>query len=467
MKLRAIIKWVVVSGVLVAAGTGATIWWKKGTAESKEAEPAKTTIAAKRGPIRQVVQCNGRVVSNLDVDIKCRASGQVIKMPFDVSDKVKEGDLLLELDPVDQQRQVQQAEANLAASKARLAQAQVALAVAEKTLTADKMKSQAVVSSAKARTEDTAAKAKREQQLHEKKFSSQEGVETAETAAVQAEQDLKSAQANLESLEAQTLNLESRRQDINLYKAQLDNNEIALALAKRQLEYTKIFSPIDGVVATRPIQIGTIISSGISNVGGGTTVLTLSDLSRVFILGSVDESDIGLVELGQKAEITADSFPRKRFEGKVTRIATKGVSVSNVVTFETRVEVLNENKKLLKPEMTGNMSIIIAEKEDTLLIPANCITRDRKRSLVSLKKPDGTFEEQHEIEVGITDGVQTEVVGGLNEGDEVLVQKPEDESKWRAGDDHSQMRQRMMMMRTMGGGGPMGAPMGGRGGGRR
>ncbi|MBI5093797.1 MAG: efflux RND transporter periplasmic adaptor subunit [Candidatus Hydrogenedentes bacterium] len=459
MKWGKTVTWIVLAGMVGAAGYLGSRWWTKTDPGANTAQAKISTAAAKRGPLRQVVQCTGTVQSNLDVDIKCRASGQIVKLPFDISDSVKKGDLLLELDPVDQERQVQQSQATVAAANARLAQAQAALAVAEKSLEADRQKAAAAVQLAERRVADSGAKAKREQELQAKKFSSAEELETAQTTAVQAEQDLKTAQAQLESIKAQELDLETKRQDIKLFKAQADSSQIALDVAKLQLSYTSIFSPIDGVVAARNVQIGNIISSGISNVGGGTTVLTLSDLSHMYCYASVDESDIGFVQIGQKAEITADSFLRKKFSGTVDRIATKGVSVSNVVTFEVRIELTSENKGLLKPLMTTTVNIIVADKPDVLQVPANAITRRKDGEFVTLKTAEASASDLHPVEIGITNGAQTEIIGGLNEGDEVVLQNPEDESRWKAGGQNPAMQQRMMM-RTMGGGA-------GGGGGRR
>lgn len=442
---------------LVAVAAGARYW--NGREAASEASPAPITVAeVKRGSLRQEVNCTGRVVSNLDVEIKCRASGQIVKLPFDVSDTVKEGDLLLELDPVDQERQVQQAEAALAASQARLEQARSTLAVAQKSLVADRLRAQAAVSAAEARARDAEAKAKREEQLMEKKYSSIEGVETAQTAAEQAKQDLKTAQAQLEMLEAMELDLETKRQQIKLAEAEVQSDHIALTLSKRQLGYTRVYAPIDGVVSARNVQIGQIIASGINNVGGGTTVMVLSDVSRIFVLASVDESDIGDVQIGQPVEITADAYPREQFRGKVERIAAKGVNLQNVVTFEVRVEVEGEKKSLLKPEMTTNVSIVVADKKDILTVPYNAIARERGETYVMLAKADGSAGDKKPVEIGITDGNEIEIVSGLNEGEKIAVQSPEAESRWRSegggGGGSSSGRQRMMMMRTMGGGGP-------------
>jgi multidrug efflux pump subunit AcrA (membrane-fusion protein) len=128
------------------------------------------------------------------------------------------------------------------------------------------------------------------------------------------------------------------------------------------------------------------------------------------------------------------------------------MNVQNVVTFEVRIEVTSDNKTLLKPEMTANVYIVVAEKEDTLTVPATSIMRKKRDTFVKLAKEDGSTEERP-VQIGITDYVNTEVVDGLQEGDAVVVQKPEDESRWRNSPEAQRGMQNRMMMRTLGGGG--------------
>ena len=180
------------------------------------------------------------------------------------------------------------------------------------------------------------------------------------------------------------------------------------------------------------------------------------DLSHIFCYASVDESVIGDVQVGQPAEITADSFPRKRFKGEVVRIATTGVNLQNVITFQVRIEITSENKTLLKPQMSTNVVIIIADKPDVLQIPANAVIHKKGGDFVRVKSnaPEG---EERPIEIGISDNRNTEVISGLKEGDEVIEQNPADETRWAAGGQspaQSKARQQMMMMRMGGAGGP-------------
>jgi HlyD family secretion protein len=425
-------KWIVIIVLVLAlAGGGAYYYWVYLPAAAKADAPAVVTAKVERGPIRLVVASTGRVVSNLDVDIKCKASGEVTRLPFDVSDIVKKHDLLLELDPVDQGRIVRQAEVRQSASQAKLRIARENLAVAERTLVTDCARAEVAVKSCEVRSEDARAKADRMKALLEKKLISPEDCDTAETAAVQAAADLDNARVKVEELKTQELALELSRQQVKLSEADAEGDKIAFDIAKDRLDDTKVYAPIDGIVASRPVQIGQIIASGVSNVGGGTTFLTLSDLSRVFVLAAVDESDIGKVALDQAVTVTVDAFPLKEFKGKVVRIAAKGVNLSNVVTFEVKIEVTGQAKELLKPEMTANVKeILIAEKSDVLLVPCEAIVRKgRGKQVVTLIK-EGAENEDVVVETGITDTMKTEIVKGLSEGQTVLIHKGAAESKW-------------------------------------
>jgi HlyD family secretion protein len=185
-------------------------------------------------------------------------------------------------------------------------------------------------------------------------------------------------------------------------------------------------------VSDSTVQVGQIIASATGNVSGGTSLLTISDLSHIFILAKVDESDIGQVKLGQETQITADSFPGVKFKGKVVRIATEGVNTSNVVTFEVKIEVTSENKKMLKPLMTTNVEILSLLKEGALLAPSGAVTRKNGKSFVKIAAPEGKTPEEREVTVGTDSGMQVEILDGVKEGENLVVKKVQD-SKWAGG----------------------------------
>ena len=414
--------------VLIAAlAAGGGFWYWRTRAKKSTAVAPAPTAKVERGPVRQTVSSTGKVVSNLDVEIKCKASGEVVKLPFDISQAVKKGDLLLELDPRDEQQRVRQAEATVRAAQARLINAKESLSLADEKLKTDRQRADAALTAAQARAQDTRAKADRTRELLGKKLASLEEAETAATAAAQAAAESENAATGIAELKNQERTLEQARQQIRIAEAQVDNDQVDLDLARQRLTETRVVSPLDGVVTQRAVQIGQIISSGISNVGGGTTALVVSDLSRIFVLAAVDESDIGQVRPGQRVKVTVDAFRNREFAGEVARISPRGVNVSNVVTFEVKLEVTARDKELLRPEMTANVEILIDERPDALLAPADAIFRRGGKTWVSLAGSSGAKIDR-EVSTGISDGRRTEILSGLTVGETVLVQGAD--SKW-------------------------------------
>jgi HlyD family secretion protein len=423
---------IIVILLLLVAAVGGFYYYQAHAAKAATTQPTTTTATVAKGNIFQAIASTGRIVSNLDVEIKCKASGQIIELPYDVSHPVKKDSLLLQIDPIDQQRAVRQAEVALLQSQAKLAQAKQGLTIAQQTLQTNRDKVASTLKSSESTAKDAQEKARRRRQLSEQNLASPEELQTAETAATLAQAEFRNAQIAEGDLKTQELGLELKRQDVKLAEAVVENDQITLSNAKQRLADTTVLSPIDGVVAILNVQKGQIISSGITNVGGGTPALTLSDLSRVFVLASVDESDIGKVGLDQTVMISADAFPGERFRGKVVRIATKGVNVSNVVTFEVKVEVTSDNKSKLKPEMTANVQIVSASKKDVLVVPANALTRKQGKTYATVQKQGGGTEERV-VQTELTDGQNLEVVAGLTEGETIVFRKDEPQSRWREG----------------------------------
>ena len=400
---------------------------QQGSSTKKKPEIEKVKVG--RETIKLSVESNGRIVSNLDVDIKCKASGEIITLPYDISDRVSKGALVVELDPTEEQRNVSKAQISLNASEARLEKARQNLKISTSSLGNTRKSAEIDLESARIKAEDARAKANRIKQLLEKKLSSPEESESAETAAANAEAAYENAKIKMKEIKTEEDKLELDRQDLKLAQTEIDSAKISLTLAEQRLSDTKIVSPIDGVITSRPVQIGQIISSGISNVGGGTSVMTISDLSRLFVLASVDESDIGNVQVGQDVSITVDAFPKRAFKGKINRIAQKGASVSNVVTFEVRIEIIDKEIALLKPEMTADVEILVAQKDNVIAVPSSAVMRKGDKQVVKVETGEGPVE--REVTTGINNGEKIEITSGLAEGEVVLVQEGSAESQWR------------------------------------
>lgn len=475
---------------------GGTYYWT--SSDAKKEDLAIVLGKVERGSIQQVVATIGKVVSNLDVDIKCKASGTVSTLPFDVSDSVNVDDVVCRIDDRDMRRMKDQATVTLNSSMAKLASATDNLAVAELTLKTDSDRAQASLESARAAGKDARAKAERMKALFDKKLASQEELDTAETTATQAQSNFLSCQIKLEELKTQEKALDMQRQNVKLAEGEVEADKIALEIANDAFKDCTVKAPLCAttqpageyipphwVVTARAVQTGMIIASGVSNVGGGTTIMTLSDLSRIFVLASVDESDIGKIRLGQPATITVDAYPSTQFVGKVVRIARKGVNTQNVVTFEVKIEVLGaarpkvsasrpgtagksaadarhengpdarkskstqparesagsllavgnlipEKKSLLMPEMTASIEITTAERENVLLIPAEAVSRQAGQMYVSVPVATDDAPDRKPVDVGVlsNDGLQYELLAGLNEGDQVILRGGTADSKW-------------------------------------
>jgi HlyD family secretion protein len=154
-----------------------------------------------------------------------------------------------------------------------------------------------------------------------------------------------------------------------------------------------------------------------------TLIMTLGDVSEVYVQGKVDEADIGKVYLNQAARIVVESFKDKKFTGKVTKISPLGKEKDNVTTFEVRVSIANATGEL-KANMSANAEILLEEKKNVLMAPEAALVYDKHRN-ASIETPDAKAENGKKkvpVKLGISNGVKTEIVSGLNEKDQVILQ---------------------------------------------
>jgi HlyD family secretion protein len=174
---------------------------------------------------------------------------------------------------------------------------------------------------------------------------------------------------------------------------------------------------------SRDREPGDAVSSILTMGSGATLIMTLGDLREVYVKGKVDESDIGKVYLGQTARITVESYKDKKFQGKVTKISPMGVEKDNVTTFEVRVSISNELRQLLAT-MTANAEILLEERKGILAVPEGAILYKKDRS-AELEVPDAASEtgkRRVAVTLGITNGSKTQVLKGMNEGQQVVLQ---------------------------------------------
>jgi len=378
----------VIAGGLIAATRGGT-----------KIDPSKLAKVEK-GDLAKSVVATGKVTPITKVEVKSKASGIVKRLLVDAGDQVKKGQLLAQLDKEEISAQVEQARAALQAAEASLTGAQADYERA-------KVDAEGPDVPLLKRAYDRAI------------GMAKEGV--VSTSALEDAQKNYELSLNKQNVsKAQLIVLKAKTAQA---AAQVGRDRANLRQLEEQLGYTDVISPIDGVVLSRDVEMGDAVSSILVLGSSATLVMTLGDTSEVYVKGKVDESDIGKVYLGQPARIKVESFKDKSFNGKVTKISPMGVEKDNVTTFEVRVSINNPGGEL-KAEMTANAEIILEEHKNVLQIPEGAILYDKDKK-ASVEIPDPSAKDGKKklaVNIGISNGAKTELLSGLKESDQVVLQ---------------------------------------------
>ncbi len=198
-------------------------------------------------------------------------------------------------------------------------------------------------------------------------------------------------------------------------EARVREVEATLRSADIQLGYTQLYAPISGVVASVTTQVGETVAASFS----APTFVTIVDLDRLEVWAYVDETDIGRVEVGQHASFTVDTYPSTDFEGVVTAIQPQAEIQGNVVNYITVLEIGETGEKILRPEMTTTVNIVLDGRGNVLAVPNAAVRRDDAGTYVLLPAADGAT--RREIQTGYRGRTRTEVMSGLEEGETVLL----------------------------------------------
>jgi len=395
-KKRRRIIWVVAILVVLGAGGYGVM---AALRPSHEIDPSKLATV-ERGDLARVVVATGKIQPLSKAEIKSKASGIVKKIYVDYGDRVKTGQILAELDKV-------QLEAAQRAARANLQAAEAARNSSMAALERNKVDAEG--------PDVPFLKLTHERAEHEYREGvvSKSVVEDAEKNYRMALNKQASAQAALAVAHA----------DIAKAQAQVAQSQAALDNAEEDLRNSTIVSPIDGLVLSRDVNVGDAVSSILILGSQATPIMTLGDVSEVYVQGKVDEADIGKVYLNQPARIVVESFKDKKFNGKVTKISPLGKEKDNVTTFEVRVSI-NNPEGVLKANMTANAEIILEEHKAVLQIPEGSIIYDKdKKASVEVPDPKGKEgKKKLAVNIGISNGAKTELLGGLKEGDQVVLQ---------------------------------------------
>ncbi len=397
-------KWWVTFGTAVLVLAGGAWWWMARNGDAPEYQ----TAVVVRGDMTQVVTATGQLNPVVSVQVGSQVSGIIQHLFADFNSRVKRGQVIAQLDPSTYWANLRQAEGDLASARAALELARV--------------------------------KAARASELR------------AKSLIPEADDD--QAQADLHQAEAAVA-----IKDAAVQKVRVD------------VERCTIVAPIDGVVISRSVDVGQTVAASLS---APTLFVIANDLSKMQINAAVSEADIGGVEIGQDVDFTVDAFPSRKFHGRVVQVRNAPVTVQNVVTYDTIIEVDNADLKL-KPGMTANVSIVVARRAGVLTVPNAALrfrpvetgesawserrvqvaqggeSDGRRPSGAGVEPPGGgpasapgtrraegdravrrtvfTMPEGQRgaaptrvtVVTGISDGVVTEIVDGLQEGDRVIT----------------------------------------------
>ncbi len=385
--------------VLLLALLGGGFAGRNALRPNHKIEPSRL-VNVTRGDIARSVVATGKIEPRAKVDVKSKASGIVKQIFVDYGDWVKQGQVLVELDKEELQARLREARATLLAAEAA---EQAAHASHERNQIEAEGPDLPFLKSSLARA----------QQLHKDGLIAKSVLEEAE----------KAYQLALNRQMTALRNVSVARADVSRAQAQVAQARAIVDRAEEDLRNSTIISPLNGLVLSRHVEVGDAVSSILVLGANATLVMSLGDVSDVYVLGQVDEADIGKVFIGQPARIVVESFKDRKFAGKVTKISPLGVERENVTTFEVRVSIQNPTGEL-KANMTANAEIILEEKPDVLLVREGAVLylEDRKPFV---EVPDAAAENGRRriaVSLGISNGVHTEVLSGLREEQQVILQ---------------------------------------------
>jgi HlyD family secretion protein len=353
-----------------------------------------------KGDLAKSVVATGKIEPITKVELKSKASGIVQSLLVEYGDTVKKGQVLAELDKQQILAQVNQTRASLEASEA-------ASRAAEADLERAKYDAEAPDLPMLKRAYDRARQ------------MAKDGV-VSDSALDDAQKNYELAVNKQQLGKANALSAAAK---LRQAQAQVAQSKAQLAEKEEEYHNSTIVSPLDGVVLSRDVENGSAVSSILVLGSSATLVMTLGDTREVYVKGKVDESDIGKVYLGQPARIKVESYKDRTFSGKVTKISPMGVEKDNVTTFEVRVSIDNA-KGELKSQMTANAEVILEEHKGVLMIPEASLIYDKDRK-ASVETPDPAAKDGRKkipVTVGISNGSKTELLSGLKEGQQVILQ---------------------------------------------
>ena len=359
------------------------IYFLYGKFFKQEEAPKALTTRLEKGSIRGTVTAAGEVYARDLVDVGAQVSGQIKKLYVKVGDKVQKGDMIAQIDSVTQENEIAQQKAQLLIHEANLASAKIAAANAK-------------------------TQYNRELELYKRNAASKEAVENAKNSAALKEAEQKQIEA------------------------QIEQTKLQLSTAETNFGYTKITAPISGTIVSMPVEEGKTVNSNQTT----PTIVKIADLSKMEIKMQIAEGDISKVKVGMDVEYSILSDLDNIKKAKIYKIdpglttlsdgtydktsssSSSSSSSDSAIYFYAKMLVDNEND-FLKIGMTTENNIIVSEANNTSYLPTSVIKRDAKGDYVTVL--NGKEPEQRYVKTGVSDDLNTEILSGLDEKDEVLI----------------------------------------------
>jgi macrolide-specific efflux system membrane fusion protein len=337
------------------------VFVKRSGAGPKEIDQALIT-KVKRGDLAIEVLETGKVQPREKVDVKSKVPGQVLKVFVEAGDRVKKGQLLLQLEPVDYERQVAKTEADVAA---------------------------------------------------------------AENALEFAQLQLERRQRGLEARGVAQSDVDFATSDVKAKKVALQLAKVAYNASSDQLRYTRILAPIDGTITERGIQPGEVVTPGVQATFEGKALLTVADPSTLIVKADLNQIDVAKVRMGQTVTVTLDALPGKTYEAKITKIAPASVTPKDKQVDVFPVEAtLTKADAQIKPGMTADVRIHIEKKEHVLSLPIEAVVKEQGKQYVT-KVTVGDKGKQKtdkvEVKVAARNDREVEITDGVKEGEQVVI----------------------------------------------
>lgn len=399
-------KIIIIALLIAVLAAGGTLAYRKlfTTPETRVIETGRV----ERGDIRGVLVGTGIIKSQVGAVVKigARATGKVVKMHVKVGDGVKEDQLIALIDDREIVKGIEQQKAALQVAKGTLAQ--ITLTYPER------------IREAEANFTYARLVWEREKELIKKEYTSKDSLEKAES-------QFKAAGAVMKRLREEHVTQQKITEaTIREIQAQIEQQEV-------RLTYTRIHSPITGIISDVTAQEGETIVAGLQVAN----LVTVLDPTRLEMWIYIDETDIGRARPGQKCEFTVDTYPEKIFTGTIDKIYPQPVVRENIVYYLSIVKVSKEDARHLRPEMTTHVKIVTTEKSGVLTVPNAAVKYEKGRQIAYRATKGSNRVEKVELQLGIRGEERTEILSGIPEGTElatklILPTAPEGEAKKNA-----------------------------------